>query len=1366
MENQTSLKLTGDNWVVWKFQTKVFLKSRQYYDIVIGVSIRPTTPGDEQKKWDKNDAKAQELIVSRMEQGPLTHILSCESSKDMWSKLKSVYDKESEVSIHLLQQKFFLLQFESGSSVSSFISNLEEIQSKLKQAGEELSGKMIITKILMALPDEYKHFRSAWESVPSDKQTLDELTSRLLIEEERNKSSESSTAYLATKNHHQKNKLKCHVCKKVGHLSKQCFFRKKEKLNTHKEMKYCTSCKRKGHIIQECWFLKNKNSRKENNLRKEDAGSSSDTNAFMVYSENEEKNGMWCLDTGATEHMCNDKKLFESMTQTHINRQVKLGNGEKVPIRGKGEVIVWAYNGKKMMKSTLSNVLYVPELKFNLFSAGCALDKGYTMYSDNEKCEFLNRNGEVRAIATRKNKLYKMHFSKENNPESFANVVDEESTLENEGEKFDFCFSELLSSECNSAKTIEALSNWHCKLAHQNVSYIKQFLRKNNIDFLDEKIVCEQCLSGKQHRLPFYESESRATEPLELVHTDICGPMEEESLGGARYFLLLKDDFTNYRYIYFLKNKFEVKKHLENFISLAERETGYKVKVLRSDNGLEFVNKEIKELMETRGIRHQRSVVYTPQQNGRAERENRTLVEAARTMIQGQKLIKNLWAEAINTATFVLNRTGVSSKKNITPYELWHKKQVNPNMFKNFGSKVSVYIPKEKRLKWDAKNMFGIFLGYSEDVKGYRIYIPEKNKVEILRDIIFLPDKTIDFQKKGEENKKSIDQEKPNKYSEINIQSDTKESTDNDQECQQSEVEMQAESSDSRDSAENEEQEENFEERRYNLRRETKLPSRFNDYVMTDEEFSLITQMDEEEPQTYEEAMKSNEWRKWQVAVEAERNALEENNTWEYVSDESIGQNKIIECKWVFKRKRNDKGNVVKFKARLVVKGFQQRGMSFADIYSPVAKLPSIRVFLALCNNFGLTVHQLDVCSAFLNGDIKDDVYISLPKGFQEIEGKVCKLRKSLYGLKTSPKNWNDKFHDLMTKMLFKRSEYEYCLYVKINDRNKTYILIYVDDVILAGTDENDVQNVIKKLNNNFKMNNLGQIRYFLGMNIKQNITDKTTMINQTSYLKKVLKKFGLSNCKPSKTPMESNFHHEYLKRENSESDEIEKTCRKAIGSLMYAMLCSRPDICNAVSILSRYQTCASYDLWKEIKKVLRYIQGTIHFSLIYHKMKCENLIVGYSDSDWAGDRTDRKSTSGYVFKVFDCTVSWASRKQSTVSLSSTEAEYVALSQCVSEACWLRYLVNDLKISRDPVRVLILADNQSAIKVCKNPEYHKRLKHVDIRFHFIRQTIKENIVVLKYISTYEQQADLFTKPLGFTQFQKLREKLGLHEDNY
>lgn len=275
-------------------------------------------------------------------------------------------------------------------------------------------------------------------------------------------------------------------------------------------------------------------------------------------------------------------------------------------------------------------------------------------------------------------------------------------------------------------------------------------------------------------------------------------------------------------------------------------------------------------------------------------------------------------------------------------------------------------------------------------------------------------------------------------------------------------------------------------------------------------------------------------------------------------------------------------GNVQKYKARLVARGFQQTGIFNNDIYSPVAKLPSVRIFLALCNHFNFKIYQLDVCSAFLNGDITDDVYVVLPQGFGQDEGKIAKLKKSLYGLKSSPKSWYKKFNDLMISLNFQRSENEYCIYVKVTEVSKVFVLIYVDDLLLAGSDEAEITKIKILVNQNFKMKDLGCVRHFLGMLITQNLSQNKITINQTSYLKNVLKRFDLDNCKPSNIPMDINFKHEELKITKSEGKDIENRCRRATGLLMYAMLCSRPDsyfhqYFEQVPNLSKLTALASY---------------------------------------------------------------------------------------------------------------------------------------------------------------------------------------------
>ncbi|KAH1024909.1 hypothetical protein HUJ05_009743, partial [Dendroctonus ponderosae] len=377
------LKLNGDNWVVWKFQTTVILKGQSLSDILTGSKENPKSGAEAVAAWEKEDVKAQTILVTRIEEGPLVHLLSCETSHEMWAKLKSVFDKESVV-------------------MSTYVSKLEEIRSKLKQAGKEISSKMVMTKILMSLPEHFRHFRSAWESVSENNQTLDELISRLLIEEEISKSADEVTALTSSSRRIQgsvqgnKNKPTCHFCHKVGHIQKYCF-----KKNNQKD-KHCSFCKKSGHLEVDCYFKKNTKPRKQTN-------DPPDTNAFIGSSIQIGGND-WCMDTGALDYMCWKKDVFVTFSEANVNRKVKVGNGSLLDVKDIGNAELWAYNGCKLVKTTLTNVLFVPGLKFNLFSVGCALDKVYQMLSDGTMCKLVDKNGSVRALARRYNKLYKMEF--------------------------------------------------------------------------------------------------------------------------------------------------------------------------------------------------------------------------------------------------------------------------------------------------------------------------------------------------------------------------------------------------------------------------------------------------------------------------------------------------------------------------------------------------------------------------------------------------------------------------------------------------------------------------------------------------------------------------------------------------------------------------------------------------------------------------------------------------------------------------------------------------------------------------------------------------------------------------------------------
>uniref|UniRef100_A0A8D8ZJ24 Copia protein n=1 Tax=Cacopsylla melanoneura TaxID=428564 RepID=A0A8D8ZJ24_9HEMI len=536
-------------------------------------------------------------------------------------------------------------------------------------------------------------------------------------------------------------------------------------------------------------------------------------------------------------------------------------------------------------------------------------------------------------------------------------------------------------------------------------------------------------------------------------------------------------------------------------------------------------------------------------------------------------------------------------------------------------------------------------------------------------------------------------------------------------------------------------------------RRRLKMPVRFNDYDLnTDQEtgfFHNVMNNHEmsSEPVSYDEVMKlpTEERQKWHDAMDVEMQALIENRTWtEVLRPENT---KVITCKWVFKEKSD--GDMSIYKARLVARGFEQdEKFNFEDTYAPVAKLQTLRILLAVSVHKGMEIHQMDVVCAFLNGNIDEIVYMEKPNGFQSDTNTVLRLKKSLYGLKKSPKYWNVKLNDFLIEQGFKRSENDLCLYVK----GSTYILIYVDDILLISKCENEINGLKDKFKNTFKMKDLGIVSKYLGMQIVRK--GNTVKINQTDYIKSVLKKFNMDKCKPVSVPIDPNFTY------SGEADpRYETMCRSLIGALLYVSLCSRPDIMVSVSILARNQHIANENLWIALKRVLRYLQGTVDLSLEFPVDKNPEIdLEAYADADWAGDTATRKSTSGYIIKLFGCLVLWQSRRQSSVSLSTAEAEYISASEACSDIIWTVYILNDLGIDvKKPIT--LHEDNQAAIKLTAGQS--KRSKHIDIRFHFIRNKVEEGLIELKYVDSNNQLADILTKPLPYPKLMGFRNKLGV-----
>lgn len=506
------------------------------------------------------------------------------------------------------------------------------------------------------------------------------------------------------------------------------------------------------------------------------------------------------------------------------------------------------------------------------------------------------------------------------------------------------------------------------------------------------------------------------------------------------------------------------------------------------------------------------------------------------------------------------------------------------------------------------------------------------------------------------------------------------------------------------------------------------------------------------DPVSFGDAVKSMKWRK---AMDAEIEAIERNDTWELTDLPT--EAKKVGVKWIYKTKFNENGEVDKYKARLVAKGYtQEHGVDYTEVFAPVARLDTIRVVISLAALKEWTIYQLDVKSAFLHGELSEEVFVEQPPGYEQKgnEQKVYRLKKALYGLKQAPRAWYSRIESYFMKEGFKKCHYEHTLFIKTGKGGKILIVcLYVDDLIFTGNYEIMFAEFKKSMMLEFDMTDLGKMRYFLGIEVMQR--SNGIFINQKKYTQEVLERFSMDKCNPVHNPMVPGFKL----TKNGDGVKVDSTFyKKIVGSLMY-LTATRPDVMFVVSFISRFMDCPTELHLQSAKRILRYLKGTIDFGVFYKKGGNEELIA-YTDSDYAGDLDDRKSTSGYVFMLSSGAVSWSSKKQLVVFLSTTEAEFIAATSCACQAIWLRRILEGLNHAQHD-STTVYCDNSSTIKLSKNLVMHGRCKHIDVRFHFLRELTKDGTVEMVHCHTQEQVADIMTKPLKLNAFLKLRDLLGV-----
>ena len=1130
-------KLDGLNFLDWHRNLRIVLKQeRKLYALESEIPDEPaaTAPRAEKEAYNKrlDDAIDVACLMLATMSPELQKQHEYMGAFDMIEHLKELYQGQARQERYDTSKALFRLKMAEGTPVGTHVLKMIGYIESLERLGFPLGQELATDLILQSLPDTYNQFVVNFNMNEFDK-TLPQLLSMLrTAESNMQQPNSSSKQVLMVRNNKGKKKSKINAKGKRP----QALAVVKPKTGKPKEST-CFHCGKTGHWKRNCPVYLEE-------IKKVKANGPS-TSGIYVIDIHISTSISWVLDTGCGSHICTSVQgLQRSRSLAKNDVDLRVGNGARVAALAVGTRILSLPSGLDLI---LEDCYVVPSLTKNIISISC-LDKMGFEFIIKDKCCSFSQNGIFYGSAQLINGLY---------------VLDQDMPIYNINTK---------RSKTNDSNQTYL---WHCRLGHINEKRLSQLHKDGLLDsfVLEQYEVCESCLLGKMTKSPFTGKGERANDLLGLIHSDVCGPMNVQARGGFYYFITFTDDFSRYGYVYLMRHKSEALEKFKEFKNEVQNQLGKTIKSLRSDRGGEYMSLEFDDLLKECGIVSQLTPPGTPQWNGVSERRNRTLLDMVRSMMSHADLPISFWGHALETAAFTLNRVPSKSVQK-TPYEIWTGKRPSMSFMKIWGCEV--YNKRQTSSKLEPKSEKCIFVGYPKETKGYYFYNPVENKVFVARTGVFLEREFISKKDNGRkvELEEIRDPQNVNEPEEEPIQ------------VPQVVVEQ----------APQNVVEEPTVEQTHALRRsvrERHAPDRYLGFFVTSHGDVLL--MDQDEPSTYQEAVSSPDSEKWLGAMRSEMDSMYDNKVWTLV-DPPEGV-KPIGCKWVFKKKIDMDGNVQTYKGRLVAKGYRQiQGIDYDETFSPVAMFKSIRILFAIAAFYDYEIWQMDVKTAFLNGNLEEDVYMTQPEGFVDPKdvGKVCKLNRSIYGLKQASRSWNLRFDDSIKEFGFIKNEDEPCVYKKVSGSIVTFLVLYVDDILIMGNDIPTLQSVKTWLKGCFSMKDLGEATYILGVKIYRDRSRRLLGLSQGTYIDKVLKRFSMEESKKGFLPMR---HGISLSKDMCPStpQERERMNRipyaSAIGSIMYAMICTRPDVSYALSMTSRYQGDPGEQHWIAVKNILKVLE-------------------------------------------------------------------------------------------------------------------------------------------------------------------------------
>ena len=1363
--------LDGSNWPTWASRLTALLRMN-------GLKDHLTKDSGTDKDWNAQEEMVLGVLEMYCQKDVWTSVqddTKFKSCKAKWDEIKRLYGGIGSMSSFNTWVALTSTPLDESSPMLAQLQKFNDARVTLENNDMKVTDLQYCFILIKALPDSYSAVASTILATGEPKDlTPQKIQDRILNEEGRRSGASASLNKIAPIKKKgdtaAKNKdIECHYCHKKGHKSYEC--RKKKRDAEEKEKKE----KGKGAQTAKAVNAHITTATIEEIKENEDLTVSLYTAA----------RSRWMVDSGATHHITPHRSDFISWTPAA--GVVSLGGHAEISQIGTGTVAIRPSGGDKIVH--LHNVMHVPDAGARYFSVSALMQKGGQItFKDN-----------ILIISIRGHKIAQGY---------------------QEGNLFWIDTSITAIHAIGNAPT--PLAIWHQRMGHMSFNALTRYKDSVKGISLDPSAdhstsPCPGCELGKQTRSSFQGSSKRSDRRLQIVHSDLAGPMQTRSIQGSLYIATFIDDYSRHGVVYFLKSKDQCAAAFKKYLAWAENQTSDRMLALHSDRGGEYLSSAIKSILDEKGIEHKLTMPHSPQQNGVAERWNRTLLDKVRALIHSAGLSLGFWECAVDTAVHTYNRTPTRTVGWRTPHELWTDGHVpDVSYFRVFGCKAYVHTPEHKRKKLDPRSIEMTLIGYEPGSKGYRLWNSTTRSIVLSRDVTFdersYPHKEI--------RQCAVPPSQPTvSDGPITIQFNMSDDTDGGPAPQVPTLPVVPASLPTTPAQHATPERAGTEfhtplsqpvapsppsrPRPPRVRRDPSViaqsalpgpsfgpprpPSprrlrpnpRPNPRYINPENakcvqrethtrdggginnIKLLTALvyaavaEYRDPQSFKEAMRSESADEWRKACRYEIDALAKNGTWVLVY--LPPGRKAVKSKWVFRRKLD-----LSHRARVVAKGFTQVfGIDYDETFSPVARFESLRLLLALAALEDWEIHQMDVKSAFLNGLLDEEIYMEQPEGFVDPDhpDKVCLLKKAIYGLKQASRAWNLQFHGVLLELGFTRTRSDAGVYHREDDGGTTIIILYVDDITIISDSLKNINQVKSTLSKRYEMTDLGEIDSYLGVNIKRDRSVKRLEIDQSHYISEIINRFGLLDANPAPTPLPAGADVHLTKYDGEASKADIKLYQQMIGSLLYVQIGTRPDISFAVSRLAQYASNPSPHHIRLAKYVFCYLKGTSDLKLVYDGA-LGNGLYGYSDSSWGDNLDDRHSTSGYVFLLADAAISWCSRKQKTAAQSTTEAEYMELAEAGNQAAWYRMFLEELGYDvKDPIP--LHEDNHGSVKLALNPVTGRKSKHIPIKYHVIRDYVENGQVELIKTPSDEILADGLTKSFACIKLSDFVSGLGL-----